>query len=127
MCSSDLDLASIMTHPSFELEKKYRVTVKGRINQKRLDRLVDEGIKFEGVSYRVLGARIKKTTADGCLINFTLNEGKNREIRKICQALELQVKRLRRYEIAGIGLGKLPPGAWRPMTDNEVRYLKSLG
>ena len=125
--TNDGDLASIMTHPSFELEKKYRVTVKGRINQKRLDRLVDEGIKFEGVNYRVLGARIKKTTADGCLINFTLNEGKNREIRKICQALELQVKRLRRYEIAGIALGKLPPGAWRPMTDNEVRYLKSLG
>ena len=43
--TNDGDLASIMTHPSFELEKKYRVTVKGRINQKRLDRLVDEGIK----------------------------------------------------------------------------------
>ena len=73
-----------------------------------------------------MGARIKKTVADGFLINFTLNEGKNREIRKICQALDLQVKRLRRYEIAGIALGKLPPGAWRPMTENEVRYLKSL-
>jgi pseudouridine synthase len=124
--TNDGDLASIMTHPSFELEKKYRVTVKGKINQKRLDRLVDEGISCEGVNYRVLGARIKKTVADGFLINFTLNEGKNREIRKICQALDLQVKRLRRYEIAGIALGKLPPGAWRPMTENEVRYLKSL-
>ncbi|MDD7986336.1 pseudouridine synthase [Lentisphaera marina] len=125
--TNDGDLAKIMTHPSFELEKKYRVTVKGRVSQKKLDYLVRDGLTFEGVNYRILDAKIKKQVPGGFMINFTLNEGKNREIRKICQSLDLQVKRLRRYEIAGIALGKLPPGAWRPMTQAEVRFLKSLG
>ncbi|WDE97139.1 pseudouridine synthase [Lentisphaera profundi] len=124
--TNDGDLAKIMTHPSYELEKKYRVTVKGHVSQRKLDYIVSDGISIEGVNYRVLDARIKKQVPGGFMINFTLNEGKNREIRKICQFLDLQVKRLRRYEIAGITIGKLPPGAWRPMTQAEVRFLKKL-
>ena len=122
--TNDGDLAKVMTHPSYELEKKYRVTVKGNVGQRSLDRLVEEGLLHEGVHYRVKDANIKKSVKDGMMINFTLTEGKNREIRKICQALGLDVKRLRRYEISGINLGKLPPGAWRIMSEAEVKSLK---
>ena len=125
--TNDGDLAAIMTHPSFELEKKYRVTVKGRIFQKKLDYLERDGLVHEGVQYRVVSATIKKMVPGGAMINFTLAEGKNREIRKICEAFELEVTRLRRVEIGGIKLGKLPPGAYRVMTQAEVKFFKRLG
>ena len=59
-------------------------------------------------------------------MRFVLYEGKNREIRKLCEAVGLTVIRLKRTEIAGIKLGMLPQGRWRELTEKEVKRLSNI-
>ena len=63
---------------------------------------------------------------DRTVLRFTLYEGKNREIRKLCEAVGLVVLRLKRVEIAGLKLGMLPQGRWRELTEKEVKKLMSI-
>ena len=63
---------------------------------------------------------------DRTVLRFVLYEGKNREIRKLCEAVGLNVIRLKRTEIAGLKLGMLPQGRWRELTEKEVKKLMSI-
>ena len=67
--------------------------------------------------------KIHKRYKDGTMLNFTLTEGKNREIRKICKALDLHVRKLKRVQIGDVQLGELPLGTWRNLTEDEVKKL----
>ena len=126
LVTNDGELAQILTHPSFEIVKQYRVLVRGDVNPHVLDDIEENGIRAFGENYRVESVSIKRETGDGAVLNFTLTEGKNREIRNICEALGLRVRSLRRISVAGIRLARLPAGAWRPLTGGEVKQLQKL-
>lgn len=106
-------------HPSFEVEKTYHVTVFGMISgaAERLAALREiEGEPIRPA--RVETLRMDRRTAE---LSVTIHEGKNRQIRRMCAAVGLTVKRLRRVSEHGLPLGSLTVGTWRYLTAEEVR------
>ena len=83
-------------------------------------------IVYEGVRYRAAEVRVLRSTEDRALIDVTIREGKNREVRNMCAAAGLKVQRLLRIRQGEISLGDLPAGQWRYLTAKELEYLQSL-
>ena len=81
--------------------------------------------KKTGVRTSPSRLRLKKRDRDRTLLEMELTEGRNRQIRKMCSAVGLPVRDLRRVKMGPIGLGRLKPGQWRDLTSDEVRRLKS--
>lgn len=121
--TNDGEFAQKLSHPKYGLEKKYRVWVTGNINTHKLKMVEKEGIEFEGEFYRVKSLQMKSKIYDGAILNFVLQEGKNREIRKICKAMDLSVTKLKRTQIDKIRLKDLPQGSYRKLTKAEVEML----
>ena len=63
---------------------------------------------------------------DRTVLIFVIQEGRNRQIRRMCEEVELEVIRLKRTEIAGVKLGMLPQGKWRPLNEREMRHLTNV-
>lgn len=127
LLTDDGDLVYRMTHPRHELTKHYRVTVRGRVTEEQLTRLrapmTLDGYTICPVNVTLLPAR--PDLPDDTLA-FPLREGRNRQIRKMCQQVGLSVKRLCRVAIGPIQLGNLPIGRWRYLTAQETEALKRL-
>ena len=108
-----------LLHPSHQIEKEYRVTVTGPVEgaAQRLAAIRD----LEGE--RIRPARVRELWRDGskAALSVTIHEGKNRQIRRMCAAVGLHVKRLRRVREHTLSLGALPEGGWRELTADEVR------
>lgn len=108
-----------LLHPSHQIEKEYRVTVTGPVEgaAQRLAAIRD----LEGE--RIRPARVRELWRDGskAALSVTIHEGKNRQIRRMCAAVGLHVKRLRRVREHTLSLGTLPEGGWRELTADEVR------
>lgn len=125
LLTNDGDLANRLTHPRHEIPKIYRVTVKGRPDQNALDKLRSpltiDGYKILPVQTDVISYSER---SDETILQMTLYEGRNRQIRKMCAIAELTVTRLCRVAIGDILLGSLPVGIWRQLTDSEISYLK---
>ena len=124
---TDGDLAARLMHPRHEVDKVYEVIVAGVPDAKAIAKL-RKGVFIEGgrtspatvhVENTVKGAR--PTTK----LTITIHEGRNRQIRKMCSAVGLPVRDLRRVKMGPIGLGRLKPGQWRDLTPDEVRRLQA--
>lgn len=105
-------------HPKYEVDKVYHVTVAGEVNgaAERLERL--RSIEGEVIApAKVTVLRCGKETAE---LAFTIHEGKNRQIRRMCAAVGLHVKRLQRVAEHHQMLGDLPSGQWRDLTESEL-------
>ncbi len=111
-----------LTHPSFDHEKEYEVTVAKALPEGVLRKLA-QGLPMMGTKTRP--ARVKRISTRRFLI--VLQEGKNRQIRRMLRKVGNQVTDLKRIRIANIRLGNLPPGRWRYLSDKEKdRLLKQL-
>ncbi|MCA3270155.1 MAG: rRNA pseudouridine synthase [Alphaproteobacteria bacterium] len=97
--------------PKNALERCYRVRVHGRVEPEALESL-KEGITIDGVRYEPILAEFERQQGANAWLNFTLHEGKNREIRKVCEALGYTVNRLIRTRYGGFSLGTLPIGGF---------------
>lgn len=124
LMTNDGELAQRMTHPSHEAGKTYHVSVSGALEgaAERLSALRD----LEGETIRP--ARVSVLRCDGktAELSVTIHEGKNRQVRRMCAACGLTVRRLRRVREHTLTLGSLPSGSWRYLTEEEIRALKSL-
>lgn len=123
--TNDGEFTNILTHPSHHVSKVYRVTVKEKVAEEQLDKL-RSGIVIDGQKTLPCDADVIQKEADRTVMRIVLYEGRNREIRKMCESLGLTVIRLKRTECAGIKLGMLPQGRWRELTEKEVRKLMSI-
>ena len=85
-----------------------------------------DGMVIEGQKTLPCEVSYIEKNEDRTVLRFVLYEGKNREIRKLCEAVGLTVIRLKRVEIAGIKLGMLPQGRWRELNEKEVKKLMSV-
>lgn len=120
--TNDGDFANRLMHPSHEIEKTYRVLVSGFEpgKEEQLARpIVLDGYKIRPPKVRLLEARDGKAR-----LEVVIHEGRNRQVRRMCQAAGMQVLRLKRVAEGPLGLGSLPEGAWRYLTEAEVRELK---
>jgi 23S rRNA pseudouridine2605 synthase len=117
------ELISALTHPRYQHEKHYQVTVSGKWTQKCLSSLntpmTIEGLKMSA-TVTVLRAGAIGTRR---VLSFILTEGKNRQIRRMCESVGLRIHRLVRIQFAGIGIKGLKPGAWRELTAQELKGL----
>jgi pseudouridine synthase len=127
LMTNDGDLATTLTHPRHGVERTYHARVAGRPGRDALARL-QAGIRLDG--QRTLPARATLlSTGPGnrdALIALTIREGRNRQVRRMCEAVGHPVITLARTRIGPIADRRLTPGQWRDLTDLEVRRLKGL-
>jgi 23S rRNA pseudouridine2605 synthase len=121
--TNDGAFANMIAHPSMHIAKTYRVTLHSDINEEQLatfaSGMVIEGVKTAPCDVTVL---IKDSTR--VVLEIVLYEGRNRQIRKMCEELNLDVARLKRISVGPIMLGRLEPGKWRLLDDKEIALLK---
>ncbi|MCR4412088.1 MAG: rRNA pseudouridine synthase [Thermoguttaceae bacterium] len=122
LVTNDGELANRLTHPRYEVEKTYRVLVAGSPSREVLDQLRRGVHLAEGVA-RASRIEVKKQLKQSTVLEITLKEGKNREIRRILARVGHKVLRLLRISVGPIRLGKLPPGACRRLSRAEVDAL----
>ncbi len=125
LLTNDGELANRLTHPRHEIPKIYRVTVGGRVSDEVLSILrssmVIDGYKIQPVKTSVLSFSDKDGQA---VLQMELYEGRNRQIRKMCEAAGLSVRRLSRIAIGQLSIGSLPSGRWRVLSVDELEYLR---
>ena len=123
--TNDGGFANSLTHPSAHVNKTYRVTVKGDAEDEKIIKL-KEGILLDGKKTLPCEVFVAERKADRTVLIFIIQEGRNRQIRRMCEEVELEVIRLKRTEIAGVKLGMLPQGKWRPLNEREMRHLTNV-
>ncbi len=125
LMTNDGEFANRLTHPSSHVNKTYRVTVKGNVIEENLLKM-KEGIVLDGKKTLPCDCFVAERKPDRTVLIFVITEGRNRQIRRMCEAVELEVVRLKRTEIAGVKLGMLPQGKWRPLNEREMRRLTGV-
>lgn len=123
LMTDDGELTNRLTHPRHEIPKLYHVTVKGPVNEDTLSRLrapfVLDGYRTLPVQVEVIGSEGNDTR-----LRFSLYEGRNRQIRRMCEEVGLRILRLTRVAIGELKLGNLKEGTYRHLTAAEVAYLR---
>ena len=117
-----------ITHPKYEIEKTYNVTLKGKVSEEEVEQL-RAGVKIENYISGKAKVKILKIdeTKDISRLEITIHEGKNREVRKMCQAINKKVLALHRKKIAFLNVKNLKLGEWRYLTSKEVNKLLQTG
>lgn len=126
LMTNDGDLTYKITHPKSNVKKTYIAEVTGNISMETVTRLrngvVVDGVRTSPAQVQVIGA-----TRLGTKLEVTIHEGRNRQVRKMFEAVGCIVKRLKRTKEAGLTLGHLPLGKWRKLSESEVNMLKKIG
>ena len=126
--TNDGDFVYKVTHPKHEIEKTYTVTIKGIITEEEIEKLKNGvEIKEENNIYKTKPAKVKilKTDEEKQIsrLEIIIHEGKNRQVRKMCEAISHKVLALHRSKIAGIGVKDLKIGEWRYLTNKEIEKI----
>lgn len=120
--TNDGEFANAMMHPSKHISKTYRVTVRPFVTEEQLTKIT-EGIIIDDRKTAPAQVRVVTKEENRTVLEIILYEGRNREIRKMCEALGLEVARLKRTAVGSVKLGMLKQGSWRNLSDDEVRKL----
>jgi len=124
LLTNDGELTKRLTHPSYEVPKHYRVRVSGTDIDEAVEKL-KAGVTFEGVRYGKAEVKVidRDEEKGSALLAITIHEGKKREIRNMCKAVELSVLRLTRIGEGSLRLGGLKSGEWRYLDKSELKLL----
>lgn len=122
--TNDGDFVYQVTHPKHEIEKTYTVTIKDMITKEEIE-MLKKGVKIENYITRPAKVKILKTEEEKnqSRLEITIHEGKNRQVRKMCEAVGHKVLALHRSKIAGIGVKQLPLGKWRYLDEKEIEKI----
>ncbi len=120
--TNDGEFALRLTHPRYGVRKKYMVTLKGEVTPEHIQSL-KKGIFHDGDVLKAEAGRILKSNQSHSLVELTLAEGKNREVRRMFESLGFEIERLQRVQIGPVKLGQLPRGKWRTLTEPEIKSL----
>ncbi len=125
LLTNDGDFTYEVTHPKFNMDKTYIAAVKGGMTVSGMNKLrngvyIDDGFKTSPAQAEIIDAYDGHT-----YVKITIHEGKNRQVRKMFEAVGNTVVGLQRIKIGNVELGNLPLGRWRHLTSHEVNYLRS--
>lgn len=125
LLTNDGGFANDIMHPRKHIAKTYRVTIPSKVSEEKIALLtvgveIEKGVVTQPCTINVLTAEAERT-----VLEFVITEGKNRQIRKMCQAVGLEVSRLKRTSVGGVKLGMLKPGEYRELTADEMRLLRA--
>ena len=123
LLTDDGELANLLAHPRHHLPRRYEVHVRGKVPERALERMRGGMTLAEGE--RLARAEVEaRPLGQDTLLTLTLHQGLNRQIRRMCRDLDLVVLRLVRVALGPLTLGDLPPGAARPLTEQELAALR---
>jgi 23S rRNA pseudouridine2605 synthase len=123
--TNDGEVANKLMHPSHEVMKLYETKVSGR----DIDRAVAtmrEDMIIDGVKAEAASVHIEEVIGQNATLLIGIHEGRNRQVRKMCEQTGLDVRRLRRLSEGKLTLGNLPYGKWRALSEEEINYLRSI-
>lgn len=122
LLTDDGELKNRLTHPSHSLPKLYRVKVGGSVSDEQY-KILTSPLEIDGYTIKPVEVTVGEQDDSGTVLKMTLLEGRNRQIRKMCEIAGLTVKRLSRVSIGNLKLNNLPVGKWRHLEPEEVDYL----
>lgn len=124
LLTNDGEFVHALTHPKHEVEKHYEVRVRGRLDH--IPRL-SEPMEIDGYRIRPATVVILEQDERSAKLRLTIHEGRNRQIRKMCEQCGLEVRRLKRVAVGELPLDpRLKSGAWRDLTPDELAYLQQI-
>lgn len=123
LLTNDGELANALTHPRHGIPKIYRVTTVGVPSDEQIERL-RRPMNIDGYEIMPVETKVHSETDKHVVLEMRLYEGRNRQIRKMCDQVGIRIKRLQRIAIGEIHLGRLPLGKYRYLTAVEIQYLK---
>jgi 23S rRNA pseudouridine2605 synthase len=121
--TNDNEMANRLTHPRYELAKTYEVLVKGVVNAEVIEKLKRGVLLSEGKTERSSIKLLKKGVQES-LIEMTIRQGRNRQVRRMFARVGLKVKKLKRSQIGAITLKGIGIGSFKPLTGKQISYLK---
>ena len=122
LLTSDGEWANRLMHPRHEVEKEYHVRVRGKVHRSQLDQLAG-GVEIDGRKTAPARVRMVKEGEQNDWISITIHEGRNRQVRRMCEAVSLTVVRLRRVRYGSLSVDSLKPGEFRHLTEAEIAGL----
>ena len=122
LLTNDGEFANAMMHPSNHVPKHYRVTVRSSATDDQLDTMRG-GVVLDGKKTAPAEIEVVSSEEGRSVLQIILHEGRNRQIRRMCESVGLDVIRLRRTAVGSVKLGRLPVGQWRPLDPKEVKAL----
>lgn len=123
--TNDGEFANLLTHPSHGVAKLYRVTVRPHATEEQIIALTDGVVLDDGTKTLPSIVRVITDEPERTVLELAIKEGKNRQIRRMCEAVNLDVIRLRRTALGAVKLGMLQPGQYRELTPQEVNALRA--
>jgi 23S rRNA pseudouridine2605 synthase len=123
LLTNDGDLAYRLSHPSFEVPRTYRVKVKGKPSPEEIRRL-SRGVLLKDGNTAPCRISLLKETDENSWLEMTLQEGRNRQVKRMWEKMGYSVLKLKRISFGGLALGKIKPGEYRPLRPAEVERLK---
>jgi pseudouridine synthase len=124
LLTSDGELANRLTHPRYGHTKTYEVSVSGQVSEAIIQKL-NSPMFIDG--YRIQPVKVSQKNGAptrNTILSFALREGRNRQIRKMCENCNLRVMRLKRIQLQDLTLNGLASGKWRDLTEGEIKRLK---
>lgn len=126
LLTNDGEFANLMMKPSSNIKKVYLAKINGILSLEEIN-ILKKGIKVKGISYNIDKIKVKKVdkAKNTSMVEITIHEGKNHEIKKIFEYFNLDVLKLTRLSYGSISLGDLPSGKYRKLSIHEVKVLYS--
>lgn len=121
--TNDGDFANSLMHPSKNIFKTYRVTVRSSVTEEEVVKLTSK-MEIDGKPTQPAKVRVITKELGRTVLEISIKEGRNRQIRKMCELVGLSVARLKRISIGELKLGMLKPGKWRYLSNEEVDFFK---
>ncbi|MBO8141570.1 MAG: rRNA pseudouridine synthase [Firmicutes bacterium] len=123
LLTNDGELAYRLAHPRFQVEKRYRALVRGEVGPEAVRRL-ENGVVLDDGPTAPCRVRVIRREPERTLLELRLREGRKRQVRRMCEAVGHPVVALMRIAVGPVLLGRLPKGAWRPLTPEEIAALR---
>lgn len=125
LMTNDGDFANALTHPSKHVPKTYRVTIRPEITKEQITKF-SNGIEIDGQMTLPADIKVIDAEENRTVVEVTIYEGRNRQIRKMFEALGIEVARLKRTKVGNLKLGMLKQGSYRELTASEIESLMNL-
>lgn len=120
--TNDGDFANKVSHPKFNVEKEYRVTVEGKVKESELA-VLRKGVVVDGNRMPPAKVRLLEEGENTTKLSVVIDEGQNRQVRRMFEAIGREIKLLKRVRIGSVRLGGLSRGQWRDLTEEELNLL----
>ncbi len=126
LLTNDGAWANALAHPRHEVEKEYQVRVRGKVSPVQISQLI-EGVDLEDGKTAPAEVKVIRESDNNTWLSVVIHEGRYRQVRRMCEAVNLQVVRLKRFRYGFLDLGKLKPGEYRILAESEVIRLRRSG